>query len=534
MGKQGASLESLIKYRDEGWRFSIKNVKGKKYITRKLKGEERSLGPYSDDLWNLILETTEEQGKDAFTPSNEDSPRRTVVSVAESVVGLRIVKAIKAMGVEPGDVSGLIEEVYKESLNQRIEPVTFVKVAKGMHEMRVEGRGDYSALEKEVKTKRSLSDSLGEKVSELSRRAEKLSEGNAEAERKLEETNRTLQSRSELIGKLKEAEALGLRPSQLGIIVETARKAGARHGLSIKDSLDWLARDLEENWEPKLGFEDEKTRLSIELEQMNEKVKLAEGKEKRTLERVRTQEEALRGLEELRKIVSSSELVYFKKIIVDSGQDVSTFCSEVERLGSVTQAVGLTIQKKVSDLNNIEGRVVTLQAQESKLINQKRILEGEIKTLSSDTVKSIMEANIAIHEVADGLKADFDDPVNGYRARIKSLGDKAVDDVDVELKSKREALKKSLESLSGFITRSTAEVESLKKNSWEIGKLVGSSIHLARLAKIVAGESVGTVEGVATMKMVVDSFTDYLAKNNLVSRCPSATRFSDELRRVIL
>jgi len=186
------------------------------------------------------------------------------------------------------------------------------------------------------------------------------------------------------------------------LIVDTARKTGALHGLSIKDSLDWLAKDLEENWEPKLGFEIEKIRRSTELEQVNEKISLAEDKEKLTMEKVRAQEEALRVLEELRKIVSSSELVEFKKIIVDSGQDVSTFRREVERLGNVTKAVGSVIAKKVGELNKLESSVVTLNAQESKLIDQKRALEGEIHTLSSVAVESIINANNIIHEVADG------------------------------------------------------------------------------------------------------------------------------------
>jgi cell division septum initiation protein DivIVA len=388
-------------------------------------------------------------------------------------------------------------------------------------------------FEKEIGDRRSLSDSLEEKVSGLSQRSETLSEENIKAERKLEEVNRTIQQKTELVRKVKEAEDLGLRPSQLGVIVETACKAGARHGLSIKDSLDRLAKDLEENWEPKLGFEIDKTRLTSELGQLNEKIRLAEGKERLTMEKVRAQEEALRGLEELRKVVSSSELVEFKKIIVDSGQDISTFRSEVERLGNVTEAVGSVIEKKVAVLNKLEGSIVTLKAQESKLIDQKRALEGEIITLSSNAVKSIIAANNIIHDVADGLKADFEDPVNGYRVRIKVLGDKAIEDVDVELKGKREELRRSLESLSSFVTRSANEVENLRKNTWEPGKLVGSSVHLARLARIVGGEKVGTVEGVATMKMAVDSFTDYLTRNNLASKCPSATMFSAELRSII-
>ena len=533
MGKQGVSLESLIKYRDDGWKFTIKNVKGRKYITRKRKEEERSLGPYSDDLWSLISEIVGVQVKEAVTLPDENSPQTSRVSMSESTFGLRIVKAIKLMGIEPGLISEFIEGVYREAENQHLAPETFMKVAKAMHEMRVEGRGDYLALEEDIANKRSLSNSLEEKVSGLNQRVETLSKGNIEAERMLEEVNRTLQSKTELAGKVTEAGDLGLRPSQLGVIVDSARKAGAQHGLSAKDSLERLTKDLEENWKPKLGFEIEKTRLSSELEQLIEKIRFAESKEKITLERVRSHEEVLKGFEELGKYVSPREIIDFKKIIVGSGQDVSTFRSEIDRLGSVTEAVGSTIVNRVVELTKLEGRIVTLQAQELKLIDQRRALEGEIKTLSSDAVKSLIDANNTIHDVAEGLKEDFEDPVNGYRARIKILGDKAMEDVEIELKEKREALKKGLESLSSFVTRSANEVESLKKNTWETGKLVGSNMYLARLARIVGGEPVEQIEAVTTMIMTIDTFSHYLRSKQLIVKCPSARSFGTELRGLL-
>lgn len=51
----------MKKWISEGWKFRIKTSHGRKYITRRKKGEERSLGKYNENLWNLIKESTIEK-----------------------------------------------------------------------------------------------------------------------------------------------------------------------------------------------------------------------------------------------------------------------------------------------------------------------------------------------------------------------------------------------------------------------------------------------------------------------------------------
>jgi hypothetical protein len=77
------------------------------------------------------------------------------------------------------------------------------------------------------------------------------------------------------------------------------------------------------------------------------------------------------------------------------------------------------------------------------------------------------------------------------------------------------------------------QVEKLKSNTWEVGKLVGASIYLGQLTRLVAGEPIEKVEAISTMKMTVDAFIDYLKHNTLASKCPSAALFSAELRKII-
>jgi hypothetical protein len=460
----------------------------------------------------------------------------TGVDATKAPDGLRIIKTIKEFGVDPNGAPGFIENVYKEATDQHLAPETFVKIAKGIHGMKVEGQRDYSALERDVEGKRNLAESFEKKASEYEqkaqvareqmdealkrnettieelghftavrdrlaprgldlndvdeaenclaniaeqgndpaavvslysngvglanrigeqeKKAEALSKANADAERKLVETSRLLESKAELAGRVKEAEDLGLRPSQLSAVVETARKIGARLGLGIKESINRLVKDLEENWEPMLGFEDEKTRLAVELYQLNEKIKLAEWKERVTQEKVRAQEEALRGLDELKKHVSIGEIIEFKKVIVDSGNDIPTFRSEIERLGSVTALVNSVKQRKEAEQTKLVAIVTALSAQVSRLVNSKTMLEAEISTLNSEAIKGIREASKTITDVAEGLKLDFEAPETGYKARIQSLGKEAIADMDDGFKAKREALRQSIEGLSKFVNRS--------------------------------------------------------------------------------
>jgi hypothetical protein len=45
--KPCTSVEILIEYRVQGWKFSVRTIKGKRYITIRRKDEVKSLDPYS-------------------------------------------------------------------------------------------------------------------------------------------------------------------------------------------------------------------------------------------------------------------------------------------------------------------------------------------------------------------------------------------------------------------------------------------------------------------------------------------------------
>jgi hypothetical protein len=64
----------------------------------------------------------------------------------------------------------------------------------------------------------------------------------------------------------------------------------------MNESISRLEADLRENWKPKLGFENDKTKLVAELDQLSERVELASQRGRVTLEKIRVHEESLREL----------------------------------------------------------------------------------------------------------------------------------------------------------------------------------------------------------------------------------------------
>jgi len=49
--------DEIKEWKKEGWKFRVKKVKGKRYITRRKGKHEKGLGRYNDKLWKLIQNT---------------------------------------------------------------------------------------------------------------------------------------------------------------------------------------------------------------------------------------------------------------------------------------------------------------------------------------------------------------------------------------------------------------------------------------------------------------------------------------------
>jgi hypothetical protein len=342
-----------------------------------------------------------------------------------------------------------------------------------------------------------------------------------------------LAEKVDLVARVREAKALGVRPSQLIAVVEAAREVGARRGLGHDESIAKLESDLRDAWEAKLGFENERTSQEEKLRIVNERIKRAEERERVALDNARAQEQALAGLNELRKHVSPTEIVDFKRMIVDSGQDVSTFRTEIQRLGSLSAVVDGILAGKDVEVAKLRGEETTLNAQVQELRRQKEAAEGEMMALKSQAVINIIQAEQTIRATAENLRKAFEDEETGYASTIKRLGESARGDMKVEYDTMRTALKKSLEPAERMINKFVSDAEAIGNNTWEAGRLIGFNTHLVSLFYILEGKQVESTQALTTIKMGVDAFIDYLTRTGDLVKCPSGFKFREELQRLL-
>lgn len=61
-GKKRISADELTRLMNDGWRFRIKTVKGKRYISARKGRDERGVAPFSEELWGEIQKLTGLEG----------------------------------------------------------------------------------------------------------------------------------------------------------------------------------------------------------------------------------------------------------------------------------------------------------------------------------------------------------------------------------------------------------------------------------------------------------------------------------------
>jgi hypothetical protein len=101
------SMEGLKKLYTRGWHFFIRTVKGRRYVTVRRKGKEKSLGPYSEELWSRVVKVDESKlgvsdgGKVNNIPNHFPNEDSTVDEIKRNADGSFTVKKLFKDGVDP-------------------------------------------------------------------------------------------------------------------------------------------------------------------------------------------------------------------------------------------------------------------------------------------------------------------------------------------------------------------------------------------------------------------------------------------------
>ena len=102
------SVEGLKKLHTRGWHFFIRTVKNRRYVTVRRKGKEKSLGPYSEELWSRVVKVDESRpvvsdgGKVNNIPNLFPIEDSRVDKIKRNADGSFTVKKLFKDGIDPG------------------------------------------------------------------------------------------------------------------------------------------------------------------------------------------------------------------------------------------------------------------------------------------------------------------------------------------------------------------------------------------------------------------------------------------------
>ena len=133
-------METLKKYAKEGWRARIKIVKGHKYIIIRLRGKDKSLGPYNEELWKKIEALGMTPTKSIkHVPIEDASTVESLVDLQKQIDGLKRTVAelspqINIISLTLKEKSELLEKLQKKTVRDHRAVLSFQKRLKKLED----------------------------------------------------------------------------------------------------------------------------------------------------------------------------------------------------------------------------------------------------------------------------------------------------------------------------------------------------------------------------------------------------------------
>ena len=89
------SQDQIKEWKKEGWKFRVKVVKEKKYISRRKGKDEKGLGRYDDELWRLIQNTRIEPSELELRVETEKLVEGLVKTIREYHMSLNCIHIVE-------------------------------------------------------------------------------------------------------------------------------------------------------------------------------------------------------------------------------------------------------------------------------------------------------------------------------------------------------------------------------------------------------------------------------------------------------
>ncbi len=329
-------------------------------------------------------------------------------------------------------------------------------------------------------------DAVGEKMRlEMDSNQKKLSE----LQRLTKTLAEAVEQQKDRIAQANELKKIGIESTDLTYIRNKVAEIGAKAALPPREALEKFIQDVEVQYDAKVGFEAELTRLQNALKIATLALEVAKAELQTTTEKTQSRRKAIEAIEHLRRLgIMHDEVAAWHDIYQKAGKSVEQFAEELEKYSGLE---GL-LNAKSERLSQFDGEIAEREARLKELNARLPEVKAAVKTIEKEAADAIGKAS----EQVTGQMRVVQQKINE--------ADSAWESFLAELKGLPEKLKPYEEQMS---------------KAMSVGEQIGKYELVAPIYKIISKSEVPPEELLPTMVEVLKKFVSW-AKTHLTNPTP--------------
>jgi len=346
----------------------------------------------------------------------------------------------------------------------------------------------------------------------------------------LQERNNNLQeiikNNHDVVESIKDVNSLEISVENIGELLQKVTEISARQGMNKKDALERLFSDINEQYEPKLGYENELNRLQARKSRLSDELTHIEANLRR-LENVYAEKKGI--LDKLISLndrgVTNENLIHWDEILAETEIDLITVRREISQLGGLRQ----WFDEKNKDKKKLEGEIEALTREIGTLKIQKENYEAELKSLTAGALAEAKREIKRLPGIIDDLRRDLLDPETGLKTKSLEMIDNTHDKIQKQLNKKEESWTKLFNKAEEKVEEINSQVNHILVATYEAGKMVGQYIALEPVHRLEAGEDVPRYIGLNAIYRMTIHFRNWFKKQALMECLSTNNRLIDLL-----
>jgi hypothetical protein len=377
---------------------------------------------------------------------------------------------------------------------------------------------EFYSTNKELEKNKSV---LEENVSALTREETVLQDRNHNLQKIIKDNH-------DVVVSINEINSLEINVENIGELLQKVTEISAQHGLNKKESLERFFSDIGEQYEPKLGYQNELNRLQARKSSHTEEIHDLKANLGRLDKRYSEKKGVLDKLVSLNdRNVTNEDLIYWEEILSETNIDLITIRREMATLGGLRQ----WLEKNSQEKRRLEGAMKSLNREIESLKIQKENYESELTSLTTGALSEAKKELKRLPGIIDDLKTDLLDPKTGLKVKSLNMVDETHKSLDnlFERKEKQwsQLLQQSQEKINGMDKR----IEDLQHSVYNAGEMLGQYKAIEPIRRLQSGEDPGFNEAMTAIFTIMVHFRNWFKKYALTDAVKAADSINSLIER---